>query len=244
MGFFKYGFVLKGVVGSKKNPAFDVQGLMDSILSNHYCFITKGEELSQILTQEKKYLLKYLNEKMTQLRPNYQTDMASLDMKELVYNNSRSQYASMQSFALIEDFLGLFDKFYAETENDYVKPFLKQVQENDYLRDSFQLAICLGKYDIDSCLKQIEENKNNSEDFTFDEQFHRNQLYNGLLKRVFFLIIDTKKRQGSNKEVKRLLNTFLKEKSLRIVSSSYKVKVVEKMEIPFLGNEFHTQKMK
>lgn len=178
-----------------------------------------GEELNQILTQEKKYLLKYLSEKLTQLKSN---SGSHIDMKALIQTNSRLQYASMESWSLVEDFLGLFDKFFSETENDFVRPFLKQVQETDYLRDSFQLAICLGRYDIDACLEQIEENKNNGEDFSFDEQYRRNQLYNGLLKRVFFLIIDTKSRQGSNKEVKRLLNSFLKEKNLRIVSSSYK----------------------
>lgn len=177
-----------------------------------------GEELNQILTQEKKYLLKYLSEKLTQLKSNSD----HMDMKALIQTSSRLQYASMESWSLVEDFLGLFDKFFSETENDFVRPFLKQVQETDYLRDSFQLAICLGRYDIDACLEQIEENKNNGEDFSFDEQYRRNQLYNGLLKRVFFLIIDAKSRQGSNKEVKRLLNSFLKEKNLRIVSSSYK----------------------
>lgn len=177
--------------------------------------------MKQTFDQEKKILNKYFSDHLASLRSQ---SLASFDpessiIQNLIHTNSRSSYLNTPSIELIENFLGVFEKIFNETELSYVSPFLKSLQESDYLRDSFQLAICLGKHDIDACLTQIEFNKNNT-DFESDQIQYRNEMYKKLLKRVFFLIFDMS--SATNKEIRNFFNAFLKQKDLRIVSSSYK----------------------
>jgi len=100
------------------------------------------------------------------------------------------------------------------------------LKDSDYLRDTFQLAICLGNHDPHACLDQIEANKNSDEEFDQETAQYRSKLYSKMLKRVFFLIFDLER--ATSKEIKRFLNSFLKEKDLRVVSSAYKVIKEEK----------------
>ena len=176
--------------------------------------LNSGEELKETLENEKTYLLKYLADRLSMLRQD------STKIRELIHTNSRNDYLNVKSIDIAEEFLKLFEKFFSKAENTYLTPFIQTLQNSDYLRDCFQLAICLGKHDVDSCLDQIEANKNDKE-FSFDQQHERNELYTQMLKRVFFLIVDLKK--ASSKEIKRFLNTLLKDRNMRIVSSSYKV---------------------
>lgn len=142
-----------------------------------------------------------------------------LNIQELIHTNSSKEYLNESSTSLVQEFISLFEKILTRNEYPDVKNFLEIINENKFMRDCFQLAICIGKHDIDSCLKQIAFNKSEP-GLEWDEARERNEQYNNLLKRIFFLIIDMKK--ASTKEIKRFLGMFLKEKNLRIVNSSYK----------------------
>ena len=142
------------------------------------------------------------------------------DMVLLMQTDSRLAYLKASSIDVFECLLGLFRRLLGRIEINTVFNFLTELQESDCLRDSFQLAICLGQQDLDACLAQININRANK-NFDRKQLEYRNEYYNGLLKRLFNYIIDLK--HDSNKEVKRFLNPILKEKHLRIVSSSYNV---------------------
>jgi len=196
------------------------------VLQNFLLFFSNNkknfiaEQLKHTLDQEKKYLLKYFTEKLISLRNKSSTTEA------LLSTQSALAYTSTPSIELVKTFLSLFIKLYDHTEFNQISPFMEMLQESDYLRDTFQLAICLGSHDLSSCLDQIQVNLNSDEEFEDEMAQYRKKLYSKMLKRVFFLLFDIK--QATSKEIKRFLNSFLKEKDLRVVSSAYKVIPEEK----------------
>ncbi|CAF0865248.1 unnamed protein product [Brachionus calyciflorus] len=135
-------------------------------------------------------------------------------MKKLEKYGPNYQYLQSDSIEIIQDFLYLFENLLDKNEYYYINDFLGVIKDSPCLRDCFQLAICLGKHELNESLDQIEKNMNDSENEGF---YHK---YKGLLKRLFFLILE--KNSKTNRELKRMFNKFLREKGLKIVDSSYK----------------------
>ena len=111
------------------------------------------EESKQILEAERAWLLKKLNEKLQQ----YNEQLS--DTKELRYQfNSSLNYLKMNSSEIIQDLFNLYEKFFDKNERESIGGFLKSIKQNTFLRDAFQLGICIGKHDLFECLNQIETN--------------------------------------------------------------------------------------
>lgn len=166
-------------------------------------------EFKIVFQNEKTWLFKKLNEKLLM----YQTRQDSDDNSTQLQIKSSLSYLKSNSIDIVGDLLGLFEKLLDKGEYYYMNDFLTLLKESQYLRDCFQLAICLGKHDLNVCLKQIEAGLSDDENEFYVK-------YKSLLKRLFFLIIDTKSK--SNREVKRFLNKYLRDRNLKIVNLTYK----------------------
>ena len=132
--------------------------------------------------------------------------------------NSRLNYLSTSSMDIIADFLVLFEKLMNKSDFDYIREFLDELKRCQFLRDCFQLCICLGKSDLDLCLNQMNVHKK------IDPK--NNGKYVRVLKNLFNFIIEPRQlRNGSSKEFLKMLsfmNDSLKERNLKLVPISYK----------------------
>lgn len=119
---------------------------------------------------------------------------------------------------IIADFLVLFEKLMNKSDFDYIREFLDELKRCQFLRDCFQLCICLGKSDLDLCLNQMNVHKK------IDPK--NNGKYVRVLKNLFNFIIEPRQlRNGSSKEFLKMLsfmNDSLKERNLKLVPISYK----------------------
>ena len=190
------------LIGVKIN---NIGMLIGSIKNVQYCYsqslnevkIKLSDDWSKSLQQEAKFLIKNLNEKFGQFR-------------------EQSNYANKNSVDLIDDLLVLFQNLFNKIELNNISSFLRTIQQTNYLRDCFQLAICIGCNDLDVILAQMKQNKSN--DLTYSTN---NYSYFTVLKRIFYLIFD---RNSSGREIKRFLNDILGEFNLRIISAKSHIK--------------------
>ena len=132
--------------------------------------------------------------------------------------NSRLSYLSTSSMDIIADFLVLFEKLMNKSDFDYIRDFLDELRRCQFLRDCFQLCICLGKSDLELCLTEMNAHKR------LDSK--NNGKYVRVLKNLFNFIIEPRQlRNGTSKEFLKALsfmNDSLKERNLKIVPISYK----------------------
>ena len=110
------------------------------------------------------------------------------------------------SIELIDDFLDFFKSFFNNKHNsknhkayDNIASFLRSVKEENYFRDCFQLAVCIGTNDLDILLAQIERNENSD--------------YYDILSHIFFILF---KRKNSASKVK-----FLEDEYFKITNRKY-----------------------
>ena len=133
--------------------------------------------------------------------------------------NSRLSYLSSNSIDIIADFLGLFENLMNRSDFDYIRDFLNELKNCQFLRDCFQLCICLGKNDLDLCLNQLNANKKTDP--------KSNGRYTKVLKNLFNFIIDSNHPANSFRKkdfLKSLsfLDEILKDRNLKLVQISYK----------------------
>ena len=113
--------------------------LLGSIKNVQYCYSQSLNEVKNKLAddwsksyeQERKILLKNLSERFQKMKTNEPT------------------YLNQSSWDLINDLIFLFEKLFNKIELSNITSFLRVVQQTDYLRDCFQLALCFGKNDLD-----------------------------------------------------------------------------------------------
>jgi acyl carrier protein len=90
-----------------------------------------GDEMKVTFENEKRWIVKQLNDRFTSVKdPSAQTSLKFLEA---------------DSIDFIDGFIGLFKKMLNPEEFKFVDDFLLVLKESVYLRDCFQLAICLGK---------------------------------------------------------------------------------------------------
>ena len=130
------------ILGVKIN---NIGMLVGSIKNVQYCYSQTLNEVKTKLTddwnksleQEKKFLMKNLSERFEMMKTN------------------EPSYLNKNSFDLITDLILLFEKFFSKNELNNISSFLRVVQQTNYLRDCFQLAICFAKNDLDLGIKLI-----------------------------------------------------------------------------------------
>ena len=135
---------------------------------------------------------------------------------------SRLGYLSATSTDIISEFLFLFENLMNKADFDYIKEFLNELKSHQFLRDCFQLCICLGKHDLDLCLLEMNANKK--------ADSKNSAKYTRVLKNLFNFIMDTKHPTAnwSNAQSKEFLkslsflNQTLNERNLKLVPVSYK----------------------
>jgi len=132
--------------------------------------------------------------------------------------NSRLNYLSTSSMDIIADFLVLFEKLMNKSDFDYICEFLGELKRCQFLRDCFQLCICLGKSDLDLCLSQMNVHKK------IDPKNYGK--YVRVLKMLFNFIIEPRQfRNSNNKEFFKnlsFMNESLKDRNLKLVPITYK----------------------
>ncbi|RNA18989.1 hypothetical protein BpHYR1_038870 [Brachionus plicatilis] len=134
--------------------------------------------------------------------------------KKLEKFSSNERYLHSDSTQVVCELLGLFENLLDKNEYYYINDFLGLIKESSYLRDCFQLAISLGKHELNTVISDI-ENKISDPDST--DFYHK---YKTLLRRIFCLIVD--KNSKNNRELKRIFNKFLREKGLKVVDFGHK----------------------
>lgn len=138
-------------------------------------------------------------------------DQAAMEVMTL---GSRARCLERTSVNVVEDLLGIFKRLLNDTEMNYLGEFLETMGASDYLRNVFQLAICLSWHDLDLAMTRIKVDRR--EDALSTGEFQAR--YDALLHKLFYIIFDAKASSSSTKSIKRLLNRLLKDTKLRIVN--------------------------
>ena len=202
---------------------------------------TLAAEYQQMQSAERENILRCLKQKFEL----YRSQSESSDHKRIeIEYESNVSYLSKDAVDVISELLEIFKSLLNKNEFDYVNDFLQLLKDSVYLRDVFQLAICMGVKNLFTSLDNLNRNvqhehyhqpieydgDSGAENHVMDhhgdddetaykksEFFHK---YRHFLERLFFVLVE--KFLHSTKKIKRFLNRFLKEKSLRIVESTYK----------------------
>lgn len=135
-------------------------------------------------------------------------------LKKLENFSSNERYLNTDSVQVVCDLLKLFENLLDKNEYYYINDFLGLIKESSYLRDCFQLAIALGKHDINQIISETEDRICDPDCKDF---YHK---YKNLLRRIFCLIVDKNCKKTS--EIKKVFNKFFRDKGLKIVDSGHK----------------------
>ena len=92
------------------------------------------------MKNEKVFLFKNLNEKL-EIYKNHAT-------WQFEQTQTRFNYLDMSSISLIDHFLSLFKDLFDKHDFSPISDFLYFLKANQFLAESFQIAICYAKYDL------------------------------------------------------------------------------------------------
>ena len=149
----------------------------------------------------------------TQINDYYTNEKIFL-LKKLENFSSNERYLNTDSVQVICELLKLFENLLDKNEYYYINDFLSLIKESSYLRDCFQLAISLGKHDINQVISQTEDRISDPDCKDF---YHK---YKALLRRLFCLIVE--KNCKNNRDIKKVFNKFFRDKGLKIVDLGHK----------------------